>query len=428
MKGIIGPFVLGIGTVLVSSMFAVLKSLENIHPIVRASWRLQTTFLALAAPSALSLYLDTTYSINWNQKGARRRALTYVPPVSTIWSGIGYALYNVGLCIALAKTSLLRASTLSQCAPLFIVLHKMLQHRNRSSDDTQNGVDGRKGVYWKHLLGVVLTLVGTGMYISSTATETSDKSYIGTVADSSKAGGVNAKGFNLGSHLIGDVAAIAASAGYAIYISCGRQARQVVPVYIHLPICVFVAMVIVCTVGLGTVGIPEVVSSDFPGMRENHRDAFFGKQNAIVGFDATTVNATSYDFCSNLVGWTCAQYLPRSAFLGIVCGAIAVGMINWSLNHVSALQAATANSAEPIAASIIGIIFFAEAIPNFVAIVAAGIIVIAMMLCSADDGTDSKSKSSENDIIAGSTDCGTITKKPMQILFRTQTWAVSETW
>jgi len=113
MQSVIGSTMLGIGTILVSSMFAVLKSLECVHPIIRASWRLQTTFIALAAPSALSIYLSTL---------SKKQI---VPSMQTVWSGCGYALYNVGLCTALAKTSLLRASILSQCAPLFIVLYSI---------------------------------------------------------------------------------------------------------------------------------------------------------------------------------------------------------------------------------------------------------------------------------------------------------------
>jgi hypothetical protein len=121
----------------------------------------------------------------------------------------------------------------------------------------------------------------------------------------------------------------------------------------------------------------------YDGDDYNDNDAFNNRENIIL----TEVEEENNDllFCSNLFGWMCQQYLPRVAFLGIVCGAIAVSLINCSLTHVSALQAAAANSAEPITASIIGIMFFFEPIPNFTAITAAGIIVIAMMLCSTDD-------------------------------------------
>ncbi len=334
MRQVIGPTMLGIGTVLVSSMFAVLKSLEQVNPIVRASWRLQTTFLALVGPSALSIYLQSSNST--------QEKPSIMPPLATIWSGCGYALYNVGLCIGLAKTSLLRASVLSQCAPLFLVLYKIFYKR------CFGGSGG--GVQWKHMLGVVLTLCGTELFISST-----------TKAQESAE--TNNHELKTNSHLLGDLAAAAASIGYATYISCGQQARRSVPVYIHLPGCVLVAMIIVSMASFLVAESPESLGDG---------------TNKTTDSDVTT-------FCSGVFGWTCRQYVARSVYLGVVCGAIAVGLINWSLNLVTALQAAAANSAEPIAASIIGIIFFSEPIPDFVAILAAGIIIVAMLLCSADD-------------------------------------------
>ena len=312
MRQLIGPVMLGIGTILVSSMFAVLKSMNHVDPIVRASWRLQTTFLALVVPSAWMIYFHKA-----------TRGL----PLATIWSGCGYALYNVGLCMALAKTSLLRASILSQCAPLFLVLYKMFKNQCTTSQTTS------RGVHWKHFLGVFLTLVGTGVFVSSTTQESND------LAPQQQ-------------QFLGDLAAAGASLGYATYISCGQQARRSVPVYIHLPGCVLVAMAIV------------------------------------VWFASMTGSNTSDDFCTSLLGWTCSQYLLRSAYLGVVCGAIAVGLINGSLDKVTALQAAAANSAEPIAASMIGIVVYREPIPDGVAMFAAGIIILAMLLCSANDDDD----------------------------------------
>lgn len=324
MRQVIGPTMLGIGTILVSSMFAVIKSLDHVDPIVRASWRLQTTFLALAGPSGVFIYL----------RASRIKTLSLLPPVSTVWAGCGYAMYNVGLCIALAKTSLLRASILSQCAPLFLVLYKMTACCR-----------GKGVVYWKHMLGVVLTLVGTYIFVAST-TEAQDSSR------------TNNQQFNTTSHVIGDLAAASASIGYATYISCGKQARQSVPVYIHLPGVILVAMIIVSGVSF--------IKTSILGTTESIGDGG--------------------DFCTGIFGWTCHEYLPRGVYLGVVCGAIAVGLINWSLNLVTALQAAAANSAEPIAASIIGILFFSEPTPDVVAVFGAGIIIVAMLLCSADDG------------------------------------------
>lgn len=400
MHAIIGPTMLGIGTILVSSMFAVLKSLNHIHPIVRASWRLQTTFIALAAPSALSLYLTTN---NRNCKSS------ILPPVATLYSGCGYALYNVGLCIALAKTSLLRASILSQCAPLFIVLYNCGRDKLYPSRQFENGARG--GVHWKHILGVVLTLVGTGIYISSTTTTLSEHTNLGTSTNNLRGGKAAAQEFGSSgqerSCVIGDLAAAAASAGYAIYISCGIQARRSVPVYIHLPGCVFVAMALVSAFYLMVVDVPALVASVGAGsIHDDYNDAFIGRLNTIpTPNEIYHLGSANSDFCADLLGWTCQQYLPRIAFLGVFCGAIAVGLINWSLTRVSALQAAAANSAEPIAASIIGVVFFDEPVPNFVAILAAGIIVIAMLLCSTDDGTtddettNNKSTISESDKI-----------------------------
>lgn len=399
MQAIIGPTMLGIGTILVSSMFAVLKSLDRVHPIVRASWRLQTTFLALAAPSALSIYLATTNSNNRDHKNKRNCKSFVLPPVATVWSGCGYALYNVGLCTALAETSLLRASILSQCAPLFIVLYNIFCNRCYPQHHFENGARG--GVHWKHILGVVLTLVGTGIYISSTST--SDETSLGTSTKDSRGEQEVVLEFDSTGHersfILGDLAAAVASAGYATYISCGRQARRVVPVYIHLPGCVFVAMILVSAACLMVVDNPTFEdSAGAASIHDDYNDAFIGRKNTIpTPNELYHLDGANSDFCSYLLGWTCQKYLPRIAFLGVVCGAIAVGLINWSLNHVSALQAAAANSAEPIAASIIGVIFFAEPIPNITAIAAAGIIVFAMMLCSTDDGTNHKSISSGSD-------------------------------
>ena len=324
MRQVIGPTMLGVGTILVSSMFAVIKSLDHVDPIIRASWRLQTTFLALSGPCGVLIYI----------RASRNKNLSLLPPVLTIWAGCGYALYNVGLCIALAKTSLLRASILSQCAPLFLVLYKMTACCR-----------GKGVVHWKHMMGVVLTLVGTYIFVASTA-EAQDSS------------GKNNQHLDTTSHLTGDLAAAAASIGYATYISCGKQASQSVPVYIHLPGVILVAMSIVSGVSFIEVSI-------------------FGAMESI---------GNGGDFCTGIFGWTCHEYLPRGVYLGVVCGAIAVGLINWSLNLVTALQAAAANSAEPIAASIIGIIFFSEPTPDIVAVFGSGIIIIAMLLCSADDG------------------------------------------
>ena len=389
----IGPTVLGVGTILVSSMFAVLKSLNSVNPVIRASWRLQTTFLALAAPSTLLLYLDARKKHDSHIQCVRaNRAILSLLPMATIWSGCGYALYNVGLCIALAKTSLLRASVLSQCAPLFIVLYNMARiryYRSRSHLAKTGNGDSQEEVHWKHALGVVLTVVGTGIYVSSMTSADADATGIITGKTSptifSRHGESSASDIDFRSHLIGDFAAAAASAGYATYISCGRQARRVVPVYVHLPGCVFVAMVLisVCAITMtATMNVSDVISLSA----------------SVVAPDATILtNRSDNDFCSSLFGWTCREYLPRSIFLGVVCGAIAVGMINWSLNHVSALQAAAANSAEPIAASIIGIVFFAEPLPNFTAILAASVIVIAMVLCSTDATTSGKTKNKSGD-------------------------------
>jgi drug/metabolite transporter (DMT)-like permease len=428
MQSIIGSTMLGIGTVLVSAMFAVLKSLEHVHPIIRASWRLQATALALAPPCALSIYLAATTLPNNrdhnNNKGSRSSKINsiLIPPMDTVWSGIGYAMYNVGLCTALAKTSLLRASILSQCAPLFIVLYNYSLH---TMYPRRRG--GGRGVHLNHILGVILTLVGTAIYVSSTTPETSDDvvdvdAIINPITTDHlrNIGGqdeilvpaivvaitsVNIQDERSQSHyitinnnnnnnIIGDLNALFASAGYAIYISCGRKARKIVSVFIHLPGCVFVALILVSTFCLVTV-VHDVADVDqttttaqhhYDGDDYNDNDAFNNRENIIL----TEVEEENNDllFCSNLFGWMCQQYLPRVAFLGIVCGAIAVSLINWSLNHVSALQAAAANSAEPLIASFIGIIFFYEPIPNFTAITAAGIIVIAMMLCSTDDADD----------------------------------------
>ena len=429
MQSIIGSTMLGIGTVLVSSMFAVLKSLEHVHPIIRASWRLQATALALAPPCALSIYLAATTLPNSrdhsNNKGNRSSKITStrIPPMDTVWSGIGYAMYNVGLCTALAKTSLLRASILSQCAPLFIVLYNYSLHKLYPR--RRGGGDG-SGVHLNHILGVILTLVGTAIYVNSTTPETSDDvvdadaiinpittnhlrniegqdeilvpavvvaiTSVNIQDERSQSHYINNNNNN--NNIIGDLNALFASAGYAIYISCGRKARKIVPVFIHLPGCVLVALILDSTFCLVTV-VHDVADVDkttttpqhhYDGDDYNDNDAFNNRENIILN-EEEEVNSDLL-FCSDLSGWMCQQYLPRVAFLGIVCGAIAVSLINWSLNHVSALQAAAANSAEPLIASFIGIIFFYEPIPNFTAITAAGIIVIAMMLCSTDDAAD----------------------------------------
>jgi drug/metabolite transporter (DMT)-like permease len=429
MQSIIGSTMLGIGTILVSSMFAVLKSLEHVHPIIRASWRLQATALALAPPCALSIYLAAATTLpnnrdHNNNKGNRssRKTSTLIPPMDTVWSGIGYAMYNVGLCTALAKTSLLRASILSQCAPLFIVLYNYSLHKIYPRRGERRG----RGVHLNHILGVFLTLVGTAIYINSTTPATTSDDvdadatiinpvttnnlrYIGQEEISVSAlsplpaivvatSYVNIEeershSYYYDNNIIGDINALFASAGYAIYISCGRKARKIVPVYIHLPGCVFVALILVSTFCLITV-VHDVVDVDQTTTAHHHyddadyNDAFNNRKDTILNEEEEEEEEEESNellFCGNLFGWMCQQYLPRVAFLGIVCGAIAVSLINCSLTHVSALQAAAANSAEPITASIIGIMFFFEPIPNFTAITAAGIIVIAMMLCSTDD-------------------------------------------
>lgn len=383
MQSVIGSTMLGIGTILVSSMFAVLKSLEYVHPIFRASWRLQTTFIALAAPSALSIYLSTL---------SKKQI---IPPMETVWSGCGYALYNVGLCTALAKTSLLRASILSQCAPLFVVLYNI--------GDIRKGEKRR--VHWNHIFGVILTLVGTAMYITSTTATTFSagdgdtnnlrkfREEISVSASLLPPGNVSTAFLDSQAQekaysFIGDFSALIASAGYATYISCGRQAQKVVPVYVHLPGCVFVAMLLVSTFCLIMMLHGVDVHTTTTAHADDYNDFFTDRKNMFpthgLLFRHNEEEEHNKQFCSTLLGWMCQQYLPRLAFLGVVCGAIAVSLINYSLNHVSALQAAAANSVEPITASIIGIVFFSEPIPNFTAMIAAGIIIFAMLLCSTD--------------------------------------------
>ena len=380
MRNFIGPTMLGIGTILVSSMFAILKSLNHIDPIVRASWRLQTTFLALAVPSALSILISANQSKGFYSK--TNIQMLDLPPVATIWSGCGYALYNVGLCISLAKTSLLRASILSQCAPLFIVTYKIFQKRYiRPLDPETRGQ--KVGVHWKHMLGVALTLLGTGIFISSTR-ETQNDSGLGSWGNNKSR--QSTSDLDYGSYIIGDLAAAVASMGYAIYVSCGQQARRSVPVYIHLPGCVFVAMVLVSLFCFMMVN-----ASDWENIIHSSKE----KNNYSVGETSGETSGETNDFCSNILGWVCPQYLPRVAYLGIVCGAIAVGLINWSLNHVTTLQAAAANSTEPIAASIIGVVVFSEPVPNFEAILGAAIMIIAMLLCSADNERSNSNKKIE---------------------------------
>jgi len=147
-----------------------------------------------------------------------------------------------------------------------------------------------------------------------------------------------------------------------MYISFGRQARQSVPVYIHLPGCVFVAMIFVSMVA-------TVVTDLDIGTTELWERKTQQMENSLQ--------------CHHLLGWTCSQYLPRALFLGVVCGAIAVGLINWSLHFVTELTATAANSFEPVSACLIGIVLFAEPIPNVSGIGAATILIIAMVLCSA---------------------------------------------
>jgi len=390
MQSVIGSTMLGIGTILVSSMFAVLKSLECVHPIIRASWRLQTTFIALAAPSALSIYLSTL---------SKKQI---VPSMQTVWSGCGYALYNVGLCTALAKTSLLRASILSQCAPLFIVLYS-INHIRKGE---------KRGVHRNHIFGVILTLVGTTMYITSTTTTTKFSADGDTTIDPTNnlrkfsslpppQGNVSATFHDSQTQektysFIGDFSALIASAGYAIYISCGRQAQKIVPVYVHLPGCVFVATLLVSTLCLVMMLQGVDVHTTTTTHADDYNDFFIDRNNMLptpgLLYHHNEEEEHNEQFCSTLLGWMCQQYLPRLAFLGIVCGAIAISLINCSLNHVSTLQAVAANSIEPITASIIGIVFFSEPIPNCTAIIAASIIIFAMLLCSTDGNANAVMK------------------------------------
>jgi drug/metabolite transporter (DMT)-like permease len=390
MQDIVSAVVLGLGTILVSSMFAVLKSFDNIHPIIRACWRLQATFVALVTPSAFAIYY---HSIGKLQVGNDKTRLNYksvIPPKETIWSGCGYALYNVGLCIALVNTSLIRASVLSQCAPLFIVLNKFLESRGIFGKREQR--QSRNAVHWKKVAGVFLTLIGTALFvnpISSTLTGGNELDpFLGTINSRNLRTGatrtleaaettipediVENCDSEIGS-IVGDVAAATASAGYAIYISYGKKATQRVPFFIHLPGCVFLATTIL--------SIVSVVFVDFDS----------SDQTTTTTLAIDTLEPEDNLFCRNIFGWTCSKYFPRAAFLGIICGAVAVSMINWSLNHVSALFASAANSFEPVSASLIGVFLYAEQIKlsqSFAAVV----IMIAMALCSSstDEETDNQ--------------------------------------
>jgi drug/metabolite transporter (DMT)-like permease len=347
----VGSAVLVTGTVIVSSLFAVLKSLEDVPPLLRASWRLQTTFLALAFPSSLSVYLraqlrsrannQTAQPTNRKDKSRIRDLLCSSISVDSVRAGCGWAMYNIGLCYAVATASLIRSSILSQCAPLFIVFYQCLQSAfpkvlGQSSDR----------VHWKHIAGVMLTMIGTTLFVLSTASEEARR-HIQKQSNNS---------------IVGDLWGAFASAGYAMYCTYGRRARQKVPVFIHLPTCCFTSMVIVSAVAW--------ISQN--GGDSNTRNS-----------SASPIFEESIGFCqSHLLGWTCAEYLTRMVYLGVVCGAIAVTMINWSMSKVQALEAATANSSEPVFATIIGVVVFGEPIPTVTAVLAAAIIVYAMILCS----------------------------------------------
>lgn len=346
----VGSAVLIAGTIVVSSLFAVLKSLDDVPPLLRASWRLQTTFLALAVPSGLAVYLRTQSCRRKSNQDAEsngqkdastmNQGLPMLHAVSfdSVRAGCGWALYNIGLCYAVSMTSLIRSTILSQCAPIFIVFHQFLQ-----TTFPQLFGEATERVHWKHIAGVVLAIVGTTVFVISTKSQGEQR--------------------NNDNKIVGDLWGAFASAGYAMYCTFGQKARRSTPIFAHMPICCFTAMAIVSVAAW-----MSQQSDDAPG------------QPASNPFRSEE----TYGFCQeHLLGWTCPEYFPRMIYVGVVCGAIAVTMVNWSMSKVQVLEAATANSSEPVFATIIGVVFFGEPMPNIVAVAAAAIIVHAMILCSA---------------------------------------------
>ena len=77
-------------------------------------------------------------------------------------------------------------------------------------------------------MGVALATLGTVIYATSSAQDAES-----TIRDNDE------------SQLTGDLWGIFGSAGYAVYVSFGKKARQKVPTLVHLPGCVLVAMILV---------------------------------------------------------------------------------------------------------------------------------------------------------------------------------------
>lgn len=246
-------------------------------------------------------------------------------------------VYNIGLCYAVSMTSLIQSTIIYQCAPIFIVFYQFLQ-----STFTQLLGESPKRVHWKHIAGVFLAIVGTTLFVISTKSQGKQKSNKNKI--------------------VGDLWGAFASAGYAIFCTFGQKAWQSAPIFVHMPICCFTAMAIVSVAAW-----MSQHSDDAPG------------QPASNPFCLEETNG----FCQeHLLGWTCPAYFPRMIYVGVVCGAIAVTLVSWSMSKVQVLEAATANSSEPVFATKIGVVIFGELMPTIMAVAAAVIILHAMILCS----------------------------------------------
>lgn len=186
-------------TIAISSIFALVKGVEGAPPLLRSSWRLQSTAL-VTLPCAYYELAHDKRALDPYRSGtaAKHLALT----------ALGYAAYNMFFSLGLTLACVMHVVIFAQSSPLLIVVFDMARGRPVSR---------------RQLSGCILAFLGAAV---SSSEETHDP----TVHAPSTAYGI--------------VFSLFAAVGYAIYAANGSRVREHVSLFLYLsPMCAVAAVI-----------------------------------------------------------------------------------------------------------------------------------------------------------------------------------------
>lgn len=283
-------------TLCVSAVFVFVKQLHDVPPLLRASWRLQSTLLACAIPL---LYLAAR-----DPAAVARAASAYRNDVGVaralLQAAAGYAAYNILLSVALNLTSLVQVTVLSQCAPVVLLL--------------QRWCTGVARVTRPQVLGCLLAIAGAGLTV-----------YVPPPTGGAGAGPSSAMhegGAEAPDHLAqvaGCVAALLAAAGYAVYLACGAHVRAApMPLFLYVcPLCL--------VSGAGCVVLA-------------------------LALEPVTLDMHP---ATGVLGWLAPANALTVGGMAVVAGLLGMVGVSWSVGHLPALEVAVFANLEPLFAAVI---------------------------------------------------------------------------